>query len=313
MRIFVIILAFVLISCQRETPAPTPTKKESSSSAESSSSFTSSSSEQNAPPPSSSPQIKSSSSQSPVSSATEHSLTVQNASGSGTYAPQKKIPIQLMPPSQQCFAFWKVSPGRYKKNLKLLSTDSAEFLMPDADVTITAKFKPCDAKGIVVGNLRWMNRNLNVQTSSGSFCYKNQKKNCDKYGRLYDFETAQTVCPEGWRLPSDAEWESLVQFLGTGGGTKLKSKNGWQGDEESSGNGTDEIHFTAMPSGIVYEGNFMYQGAHAYFWSSTEKDSLSAYYRSLDYDSPDIYRYHNFKTAGYAVRCVQDVQSSEKK
>ena len=79
-------------------------------------------------------------------------------------------------------------------------------------------------------------------------------------------------------------------------------------DEESSGNGNDAMGFRALPSGIVYEGSYMYQGFHTYYWTSTERDSTTAYYRSLSYDASDIYRYYNFKTAGYSVRCVQNAK-----
>lgn len=160
----------------------------------------------------------------------------------------------------------------------------------------------------VIGNLRWMTKNVNIPTPSGSLCYGKKNSNCKRFGRLYDFKTAREICPDAWRLPTDAEWTAMIEFLGENAGEKLKAKNGWASDDESSGNGTDSVQFHALPSGIVYESDFMYLGHHAYFWTATERDENTAYYRSLSYDSPEIYRYYNFKTAGYAVRCVQDAR-----
>jgi len=55
----------------------------------------------------------------------------------------------------------------------------------------------------------WMAENLNYETESGSWCYDNDPSNAVKYGRLYDWNTAKTVCPRGWRLPSRSDWHRL--------------------------------------------------------------------------------------------------------
>lgn len=183
------------------------------------------------------------------------------------------------------------------------SASSSSKTLPVYSAAAADTVKP--ASGIVVGKLRWMSKNLNVKTK-GSFCYQQKNENCRKYGRLYTFEEARKICPAGWRLPTDAEWTETTQLLGENDGQKLKSKFGWANDEGSSGNGSDSIGFQALPSGIVYEGDFMYLGHHAYFWTATARDSATAYYRSLSYDASESYRYYNFKTAGYAVRCVQN-------
>ncbi|MCI5599841.1 MAG: FISUMP domain-containing protein [Hallerella porci] len=314
MKIFALFFALIFVSCSTRE-APEPVKKQNISSATEISSAESSSSSVKAPISAAADSLSSatdslsSSSISSSSAPSEFPLTVKNASGSGIYAPKKKVYLTIDANSDLCFAGWNVSPSSFEKNLKILSADSAEFFMPADSVEISATFKSCVEGGsVTVGNLRWMKRNLNTWTFSGSACYKNKKKNCEKYGRLYDFNTAKKVCPNGWRLPSDEEWSLLEKELGDENGYKLKSKTGWQEDEDNSGNGSDSIGFGGVPSGIVYEGNFMYAESHAYFWTATEKDANSAYYRSLDYDSRDIYRYHNFKSAGYAVRCVQNVK-----
>lgn len=245
------------------------------------------------------------------SSQEKFSLSVKNAGGSGEYRAGETVVIALKKPGKNlCADPIEVMPRRYKKSLEVFSEDSATFTMPSDSVKIFARFRPClsNVPSIVIGSLRWMTRNVNIPTPSGSICYDRKNSNCKKYGRLYDFKTAQEICTDGWRLPTDAEWTAMTEALGENDGQKLKTKNGWASEDETSGNGTDSVHFHALPSGIVYESSFMYLGHHAYFWTATERDENTAYYRSLSYDSQESYRYYNFKTAGYAVRCVQDVR-----
>jgi len=68
-------------------------------------------------------------------------------------------------------------------------------------------------KTIKIGNQEWMAENLNYSTGN-SWCYDNSSGNCNKYGRLYDWETAKNVCPSGWHLPSKSEFESLLSYYG---------------------------------------------------------------------------------------------------
>ena len=82
------------------------------------------------------------------------------------------------------------------------------------------------------------------------------------------------VCPAGWHLPSDAEWETLFTAVGgtTVAGTKLKSKSGWY----NNGNGMDTYGFSVLPAGIR-DGSYRTAGKGANFWSSTENSSSYAY------------------------------------
>jgi uncharacterized protein (TIGR02145 family) len=75
-----------------------------------------------------------------------------------------------------------------------------------------------------IGEQVWMAENLNYWTGS-SECYDNNSKNCDQYGRLYNFKTALKACPAGWHLPSVEEWRSLEKFIGHMEGFVLKSAN----------------------------------------------------------------------------------------
>jgi len=131
-------------------------------------------------------------------------------------------------------------------------------------------------------------------------CYGNDNANCAKYGRLYNWETAKTVCPDGWRLPSDAEWTTLTNYVGSNAGTKLKSTTGWN----NNGNGTDTYGFLALPggSGSNSENN---AGRSGYWWSATEYDSDFAYGRAMDNGS-DVYRNYYGKSLLFSVRCLKD-------
>jgi uncharacterized protein (TIGR02145 family) len=167
-------------------------------------------------------------------------------------------------------------------------------------------------KTVVIGTKTWMAENFNY-AASGSVCYDNLESNCDKYGRLYDWATAMSVCPEGWHLPSDAEWTTLTDFVESNSGcsscagTKLKSMSGWVID----GNGTDAHGFSALPGGGGCSLGSLYDvGNRGCWWSSTEYyDAFFAWFRSMRYDVAGVLRDFNSKTSLLSllsVRCVQD-------
>jgi uncharacterized protein (TIGR02145 family) len=125
-------------------------------------------------------------------------------------------------------------------------------------------------KTITIGKQTWMAENLNYE-ASGSKSYDNSESNSQKYGRLYNWETAKKVCPPGWHLPSDKEWQELVNFAGgtKTAGTRLKARSGWNDYEGRSGNGTDEFGFSALPGGDgSLEGSFGGAGNTGSWWST---------------------------------------------
>jgi len=157
---------------------------------------------------------------------------------------------------------------------------------------------------VQIGSQTWMAENLNYE-ASGSKCYNNNSANCEKYGRLYNWETALTVCPSGWHLPSDAEWTALENAVGgsSNAGTKLKATSGWS----SNGNGTDNYGFSALPGGYGdSDGSFSNVEYYGRWWSSTEGSSDYAYYRIMDYDYSGVYRGYSGKSDLFSVRCLQD-------
>jgi len=176
-------------------------------------------------------------------------------------------------------------------------------------------------KTVVIGGKTWMAENLNYQTASGSWCYDNNSSNCYKYGRLYDWKTARTVCPAGWHLPSVAEWDKLTSAVGgtrtkyksintgkdffgwAGAGTKLKARSGWN----NNGNGTDDYGFSALPGGRRgSDGNFNDAGDHGSWWTATEDSDGDAYSRDMDYNTVSVLEGNYYKSSVVSVRCVQD-------
>jgi uncharacterized protein (TIGR02145 family) len=161
---------------------------------------------------------------------------------------------------------------------------------------------------VVIGEQTWMARNLNYN-ATGSVCYDNKTENCVKYGRLYDWATAKTVCPSSWHLPDDADWDALITALGglSKAGTKLKATSGWNWDNQKdvSGNGTDESGFSALPGGRRSDGDFRYVGNYGYWWSASEDDA-NAYRWDMYYDDAAVDRNPYDKTYLCSVRCLKD-------
>ena len=115
----------------------------------------------------------------------------------------------------------------------------------------------------------------------------------------------QGICPPGWHLPTETEWETLFTAVGelSTAGKILKSQSGWN----SNGNGTDALGFSALPAGIRQDdGSFFDVGKEVYFWSLTESSNDHAFNMYLFNDVDNVNWYNNNKGYGYSVRCVQD-------
>lgn len=160
-------------------------------------------------------------------------------------------------------------------------------------------------KTVKIGDQEWMAENLNRKMGK-SWCYADKPENCEKYGRLYDWNTAQKACPAGWHLPSLEEYEKLQ--LAAGGANvaavALKSASGWK----DGTNGTDALGFSALPGGNrEYNGSFAREGEATRFWSSTvdKKNTRSAKALHIYYTSEDALLEYFGKKNGFYVRCVK--------
>ena len=170
-------------------------------------------------------------------------------------------------------------------------------------------------KTVKIGTQTWMAENLNYDVPGNDttdVCYDNKPDNCQKYGRLYDGETAKKACPSGWHLPSREEWEALEATAGGDGYKyKLKAKSGWMEND-----GTDEYGFSALPGGKHgyldpeacedgCEPSFWDAGSAGRWWSSTGSGGSSySWYIGLDFEDRD--GGYIYEASLRSVRCIKD-------
>ena len=163
---------------------------------------------------------------------------------------------------------------------------------------------------VTISGKTWMAENLNF-AAEGSMCYGDDAGNCEKYGRLYNWETALKACPAGFHLATDNEWKALGSAVGgaSTGGTKLKSTTGWK----ENGNGTNDFGFWALPGGMfnLKDDKFYNAGYIGYWWSATKDESsfgdISSWFWSMDNEYVNVLRESGIgKTNLLSVRCVED-------
>ena len=133
------------------------------------------------------------------------------------------------------------------------------------------------------------------------------------YGRLYTWYAVvdtRNVCPEGWHIPTDTEWSTLVTYLGgdaiAGGKLKESGLVHWNSPNKGA---TNESGFNALPAGWrdVFTGDsFKEFGFSEYWWSSTEVYPANGSYMAIYYHSGAIYRNNYDKKTGFSVRCLKD-------
>jgi uncharacterized protein (TIGR02145 family) len=152
---------------------------------------------------------------------------------------------------------------------------------------------------VTIGGKRWMSKNLDRATAN-SWCYHNVNSNCAKYGRLYTWEAAKTACPSPWRLPTNAEWQSLVDAAGgeSTAGAALKSSTDWDGNNSTG--------FSALPGGSSdHFGNFGDLGSWGFWWSATENEAR-AFLRGMHSGGAYVREILSMDYYGFSVRCLQD-------
>lgn len=206
-------------------------------------------------------------------------------------------------------------------------------------------------KTIGIKNQMWMAENLNyqylqptVEWDSSSFCYNNDLKYCETYGRIYIWSAAMDsvglyssngkgcgwgafsencspvfpvrgVCPNGWHLPSYGEWNMLFSNVGgvSKAGSVLKSTSGWVG---RMGNGSDTYGLSVFPAGDRHDyGDYYYDsdyGKSASFWSSSVNSlndnggGANAFRAYINGDYKDVFVEGYSAYSGFSVRCIKD-------
>ena len=237
------------------------------------------------------------------------------------------------------------------ENKSLISAGSSNLAKTEKLLSITQKIlseiKP-QYESVRIGNQEWMTRNLDVdrfrngdliphvesdeewkkagENGQPAWCYyDNDPKNGKKYGKLYNWyavNDSRGLAPKGWHIPTDEEWEILVEFLSEKDipGHKMKSVDGWEEwmDEDGNiqnGNGDNSVGFNALPGGYIYNnGSFLDIRNYAVFWSATENDYdyNEAWYSLLVSNTDYMDRLNNgYKSIGNSVRCLNDSSDSK--
>jgi uncharacterized protein (TIGR02145 family) len=178
-----------------------------------------------------------------------------------------------------------------------------------------------DAIPTIIDNIEWRN------FREGAYChYNNDENSVATYGRLYNWyavNDSRNIAPEGWHVPTDAEWKQLEMYLGmtqaeadaggdtywrgTNEGGKLKEIGTTHWNSPNTG-ATNESGFTALPPGWrTSMGDFLGVGTSVFMWTSTGTYGSSAYSRLLDNLHSQIIRYYDpYEWDGFSVRCVKD-------
>jgi uncharacterized protein (TIGR02145 family) len=174
---------------------------------------------------------------------------------------------------------------------------------------------------VLIGAQTWMAENLNYDASD-SKCYSNSEDKCNDYGRLYNWTTAmadvasstanpsgvQGVCPDGWHLPSQAEWDALTAYIeGDKSCTSCNAKHLKVTSWNTMGvNGEDSYGFAALPGGRGgSDGKFSHDNTSGFWWSASESENNADYAYQL-YMWDNALLSIGSKDDLFSVRCLQD-------
>ena len=161
---------------------------------------------------------------------------------------------------------------------------------------------------VQIGEQVWMAQNLNYKSDTLSFCYRNDSLNCMQWGRLYTWEKAMTVCPEGWHLPDTTDYFILAEYVDENNGDYNVGKSLKSGRYNMFGF-SGLLGSGYSPGGVAFDKGGKTNG-DAYFWTSSEAKNHStetyAIMRGLWY-SDGIFGILDWeKEDGLAVRCIKD-------
>ena len=161
-------------------------------------------------------------------------------------------------------------------------------------------------KTINIGHTQWMAENLNYATDS-SICYKHSKDDfyCNRYGRFYLHEDAQTACPAGWRLPTKEEFDTLVYI-----GAPYRLARYLVSEENTTYKGNNNSGFSLILMGYMWNGRDDFGDAATYLWSSTRASDTTVYtlsaYKVSYTDSAFVSKAYDKKGSKFNVRCVSE-------
>jgi uncharacterized protein (TIGR02145 family) len=192
-----------------------------------------------------------------------------------------------------------LSPGSGGQRVLAESTASDQAVVKDIDGN--------EYPVVTIGRQNWTAENLRVTKvpdgrSVTSYFFRDDSASHSNCGRLYTWDVAmngqagesvQGICPDGWHLPSDAEWMQLFAYI---------DRDGPGGTELLPGGSTG---FEALLCGVAdYRGTYLYHGEYALFWSSTEVNEDRAYHHSVE-PNGGLDKFAAMKGARIYVRCIK--------
>lgn len=164
--------------------------------------------------------------------------------------------------------------------------------------------------------------------NAGEFSQDLTDEQISKLGYLYNWAAAvgvvdgkkqtsdfsgkrQGICPNGWHMPTKAEFETLVTFVGGENiaGKRLKAASGWYDWEDKSS--TDDYGFTALPAGVSHRSCVTQVGYLTMLWSATQSTDgngrkATPLYVEYEQDNIRMQTWHNDKCIGGSIRCLKD-------
>ena len=186
-------------------------------------------------------------------------------------------------------------------------------------------------KTIKIGAQTWMAENLRTtkyndgskipevpdketwsNLKTAGYCNYNNNSIIDSiatYGRLYNWYSINTgkLAPKGGHIPTDTEWDQLIDFIGGSPDAAVKLKEKGNTHWNSPNTGTNETGFTALPGGSRnFNGVFGTKFNDGFWWSSSEVNALLSWYRGMGYKYDNVGRSTYEKNVGFSVRCVKD-------
>lgn len=260
------------------------------------------------------------------------SLTLSD-DGTTIYVERDNCQINYLGKPTNTFTNVEHRPAFYKYTFKRASNKPKS----EEEIRIEAEQRRIyNATTIKIGKQEWMKKNLNVdhyrngdpipqvqdptewkKLKTGAWCYyANDPANGEKYGKLYNWYAVNDprgLAPVGWHIPSNDEWEILINHFGGAGtakfsappkyaGKRMKSASGW---EKMDDNGTDEGGFNGLPAGQRQKnGSFNYIGKFAAFWSSsTFSQPTSILLNSIGFKD-EVFLWAYPSEMGISVRCI---------
>ncbi|HOE04634.1 MAG TPA: FISUMP domain-containing protein [Bacteroidales bacterium] len=228
------------------------------------------------------------------------------------------------------------------RTVKTMILNQSDQDLPDRGIAFN--FVNClDAEGymyktVEIGDYVWMAEDLNtamyrdsssipevadaeawVASNNGAWSYYNNDNQEPKLYNWYAATDSRKICPAGWHMPGDEEWELLEIAVGLT--DSLAEGTGWRGNDlawklKESGtdfwisNEGDLVNlsgFSAKPSGIRnFAGNYFYKGENTAWWTADESFDLNAWCRGLQHDVNSIYREDGRKIMGLSLRCMKN-------